>query len=120
MVNGNNLFAGTEIGIFKSTNEGSTWVSAGLVDTFISCLSKNENYLFAGTGYGLFRSPNNGSTWTLMNTGLTNPEINCLIVNGIYISCITDGVFVSTDNVLNWTEVRLRINIYLYSFDDFY
>ena len=41
-----------------------------------------------------------------MNSGLTNPEINCLIVNGIYIfSGTTDGVFVSTDNALNWTEV---------------
>ncbi len=68
------LFAATDSGIFRSSNDGESWdaVSSGLVKTKIQALTITEDgQLFAGGSTGnLFRSVDNGSTWQMV----TNPS----------------------------------------------
>ena len=80
-VSGTNLFAGTDGGVFLSTNNGTSWtaVNTGLTNTVCLVLlpSRGTN-LFAGTdGGGVFLSTNNGTSWTAVNTGLTNTYVMC-------------------------------------------
>jgi len=59
-VNGSNLFAGTGDGVFRSTNNGTSWiaVNTGLTNTRLFSLAANGSNLVAGTdGRGVWRRP---------------------------------------------------------------
>jgi hypothetical protein len=59
-VSGSNLFAGTNGGVFLSTNNGTSWtaVNTGLTSTIVLSLAINGSNLFAGTaGGGVWRRP---------------------------------------------------------------
>ena len=72
------------VGVFLSTNNGSSWyaVNNGLYATDILSLAISGNKIFAGTeNGGIFLSANNGVSWT--NVGLTGLSyIACLTVSG--------------------------------------
>jgi hypothetical protein len=53
------VFAGTNKGMFHSTDHGSTWdnVSSGMTDTVVTSLTIAEGYLFAATSSGVWRRP---------------------------------------------------------------
>ncbi len=67
-VSGTNIFAGADgDGVFRSTNNGTTWtlVSTGITNTRIFALATSGTNLYAGTfGGGVFLSTNNGTNWT--------------------------------------------------------
>ena len=57
---GTNLFAGTDGGVFLSTNNGTSWTAAstGLTNTYVRALAVSGTNLFAGThGGGVWRRP---------------------------------------------------------------
>ncbi len=105
---GTNLFAGTNNGVFRSTNNGSNWtqVNSGLADTGISSLAVVGSNLFAGTSSGVFLTTNNGTAWNQVNNGLTVTSITKLAVVGTNIFGATrgGGVFLSTNNGTSWTS----------------
>jgi len=105
-VNGNNVFAGTSIyGIFKSTDNGTTWAQTLLNNQRVYSLAVNGNNVFAGTSSnGVYRSTDNGTTWT--QTSLNNQLVYSLVVSGNNIFAGTDqnGVYLSTDNGFNWNQ----------------
>jgi hypothetical protein len=69
----------------------------------------NPNILYAGgsTG-GVFRSANAGSRWWLRSRGITNPNVDGLLVHPTAPATIfavgPSGIFRSTDDGLNWTQ----------------
>jgi hypothetical protein len=85
------LFMGTPAGIFRSSNNGTSWtkVNTGLTDTNVTALAVSGSTIFAGTstqtidsvyeyngwyfgaiaGGGIFRSTDNGATWAAVNAG---------------------------------------------------
>jgi hypothetical protein len=59
-VSGTNIFAGTNIGVFVSTDNGTSWtaVNLGLTSTNIQALAVSDSNLFAGPlGAGVWRRP---------------------------------------------------------------
>src|ERR1035441_6201342 len=70
------LYAGTfSDGIFRSTDNGTTWLrsNSGLTCDTVLAFASDSTYLFAGTfGGGVFRSSNNGTSWTQVNNGLSD------------------------------------------------
>ena len=110
---GGDLFACTEgNGIFASADDGSTWVRTDTVNYIFVSLTAIGDDIFAGafqfyekpsTG-GVFRSTNNGATWFHSDSGLTNHELNTLIVSGANLYAGTNsGTFVSTNLGASWT-----------------
>jgi photosystem II stability/assembly factor-like uncharacterized protein len=80
------LFAGTTGGsLFRSTNEGETWVAAGsgLSNTDLTCLTADvlpEGVLLAGTQIGsVFQSLNRGDLWATLNQGLSQVDTMLLL-----------------------------------------
>ena len=119
---GTNLFAGTYVGVFLSTNNGTSWteVNSGLTNTNVRSLAVSGTNLFAGThGGGVFLSTNNGASWTAVNNGLVSPFVYAFAVSGGNLFAGTlgngGGVFLSTNNGTSWTLVNnglTSINVY--------
>ena len=82
-VSGSKLFAGTNSGVFLSTNNGADWlqINNGLTETYIGSLIASGTDLFAGTSGGVFVSTNNGTNWTQVNDGLENSSVHSLAVS---------------------------------------
>ncbi|QQS37217.1 MAG: T9SS type A sorting domain-containing protein [Ignavibacteriales bacterium] len=108
-ISGSDIYAGAFWGgVFRSTNNGNTWISTGL-HYVLSLLSSGE-YLFAGDAAGqVWRSTDNGSSWLPSISGLLYTTYNALAMTsegnlfaGSYLD--SSGVFLSTDNGINWIQ----------------
>jgi ligand-binding sensor domain-containing protein len=124
LVNGTNLFAGTDTnGIFLSTDSGKNWTAVGsglpmnvesstLVSSLIACPNGlGGTNLFAGTERdGIFLSTNNGESWVY--SGLADNMIFALLASpngagGTNLFAGTEtGVYISTNNGTNWTSIN--------------
>gem|GEM_PF-2235459 len=109
-INGNVVFAGTYDGVFRSANNGNSWVAASPVvmgsRPEIKAVASLNGYVFAATPTnGIFRSSDNGTTWTGVNNGLHTSEIYALTIRGNDIIAGTmKGIYISTNNGASWTE----------------
>jgi ligand-binding sensor domain-containing protein len=101
------IYAGTEEGVFLSTNSGSSWTNAdsGLPNAYVLSFAESRGDIFAGTDSGVYLSFSNSTSWFAVNSGLTNPAVRSL-------SAIKDNIFAGTDGGvyrsfqgLNWTAV---------------
>jgi len=102
------IFAGTDEGVFISTDEGENWIEKrnGITDnTPVHCFSINSNGdVFASTFERVYRSLNNGDSWIQIHD---NP-FDCLTINSndeIYGATNFDGIHHSTDNGDSWTKI---------------
>src|SRR4030095_10034326 len=113
-ISGSNMFIGTGNGVYFSTNNGGSWIPAGLNNLFVHSLANSGTNLFAGTEYnGIYLSANNGQTW--IQEGLSNMIVYSILINGTsIISGTNSGVFLSTNNGQTWTQTGLN-NLYVYS-----
>lgn len=108
---GDVIFAGTMLGVHKSTDDGNTWVlsNTGLKNTNVFGLAvKSANEIFCGTHGGVYYSSNNGNTWIERNNGLEDNYINMVYVHPsgeVYAGTLYSGMFKTKDNGLNWTKV---------------
>jgi photosystem II stability/assembly factor-like uncharacterized protein len=115
------IFAGTESGVFRSTNTGLTWdiVNQGLSACVVTALGVSDSSLFAGTcGNGIFRSRDRGASWFPVNNGLDTAFIESIqTFGGLTVQAIgsfgntllagtLSGIFRSTDDGANWTDVN--------------
>lgn len=108
----NAIYTGTNSGIYKSTNAGSTWVNitSGINFTYsnesITAITTTKNYVFAGTSNsGIFYSSNQGLTWNTPGV-LNSSEIRALSANGdTLIAATPNYLFLSTDLGSNWIDI---------------
>jgi photosystem II stability/assembly factor-like uncharacterized protein len=117
------VLAGTgDAGVFRTTNNGATWVPVnnGLTSiNVVRMLLNKSDHLFVSTttniytggqGAGIFRSTDNGSTWVRVSSGLTTNKMRALGMNslGHLFAGVEDhgGVFRSTDNGNSWVPIN--------------
>ncbi len=117
-----NVVAGTEDGIFLSSDNGTTWNASGLMHTAVLSLAVGPGSggtgglnLYAGTRRrGVFLSVDSGATWTA--TGLTNTTVISLAVSStsggtgssqLFAGTYGGGVFHSTDDGASWTSQNI-------------
>jgi len=111
-LNGSNIFAGSNTGMYLSSNNGTNWSSAntGLTSNIIKSLAVSGTNIFAGTeGYGVYSSSNNGSNWDA--TTLMDAIVPAIAVCGNNIFAGTfEGVFLSTNNGVAWNAVNTGLS----------
>jgi len=91
---GTNLFAGTGSGVYLSTNGGTGWTAAGLVDSTIHALAVADMNLYAGTNRGtVLLSTDNGMIWSSPDTGLGGNTVRALVVSGTRIFAGQEAVW---------------------------
>jgi len=102
-VSGNDLFAGTSVGVFLSTDQGSAWtpINNGLPN--VVALAVGNGNLFAATNGGLFLSTNNGSSWSLVDDDSLNAGAVCIAGTNV-LAGTNRGLFLSTDNGSHWAQ----------------
>ncbi|MBW4659731.1 MAG: putative baseplate assembly protein [Drouetiella hepatica Uher 2000/2452] len=101
------------------TTNTSFTINTGLTNRNITALDTKAGFLFAGTaGSGVFRSSTESGTrklgdrWTAVNTGLTDLEIRCLVIDEsgvIWVGTSKAGVFRSTNNGDSWEAVNTHL-----------
>lgn len=110
------IYAGTESGIYKSSDNGATWILAGLTGKDIrTIVVDGSNYLYAGTwGYGVYKSMDMGFNWALANNGLTSyAAVNSMIINSgsdIFVATFGDGVWKSSNGGNSWSKLNVGYN----------
>jgi hypothetical protein len=118
LLNGSNLFAGSEggnsgpgNGVYFSNTYGASWTYIGLSPYNVNCLAQSGTNIFAGTRTaGIFLSTNNGGSWTAVNNGITTLRVDAIAVIGTTILAGTNeggGAFRSTNNGTSWTPSGL-------------
>jgi len=123
---GNDLFAGTQNGIYSSSDNGANWQAQnnGFPPIQINAFAVIGDNLFAGTDVGMYLSKDNGNSWKVINKGLqsshinmSDPEvcsINALTIRGNIILAASkngEGVFRSSDNGNSWIAVSKGMEI---------
>jgi len=104
--NNKNIFCGSDHGVYYWNRPVLTWQSIGLTENRITCLEFKKDSLFAGTEEdGLWFTKDKGSSWGKINLDLQYQNINNLsIVNGSIAVATWEGLFLSNDSGLSWTQ----------------
>ncbi|MBS1806764.1 MAG: hypothetical protein JST84_01065 [Acidobacteria bacterium] len=119
VVSGTSIYAGTNSGIWRTTDNGTTWtqVNTGLATTDVRSMAVGGTTIYAGTnGGGVFRSTD-GTNWTAINTGLTNLVVTALAANGTdtYAGTFGGGVFSLTNTTWKAVNTGLSDSAQVYS-----
>ena len=104
---GDTFFVGSSNGVYKSTNKGSTWITAGLTDSVITSFVVNGANLFASTNSAVFLSTNSGDIWRPASSGLPDSGIVQLSASDNFLMAKVEnkGFFLSTNSGANWTAL---------------
>lgn len=118
-VNANgHVFVGTDLGIYRSTNDGGSWDH--VTDGIISSLAIHPNGdIYAGecdgSDCGLRRSTDDGTTWTVVNLGVASLNIHAIAIRvsgtifagASYSPPLSRVIFRSTDNGTTWSSMTV-------------
>ncbi|MBI1813270.1 hypothetical protein HY285_04170 [Candidatus Peregrinibacteria bacterium] len=112
---------GAHTGLFKSTDNGKTFVRAKITSADPSINPDTEfmnvaydasnKILYAGThGAGLLKSTDAGLTWSKAGTGIEGQDIHGLAINPldtkrVYVFSVDHGLFGSQDGAKSWNKI---------------
>jgi photosystem II stability/assembly factor-like uncharacterized protein len=119
------LYVATDIGVYRSTDGGASFLPAGFANTTVVLLAidpVHSNVLYAATSsnysthapgfLGLFKSTDSGASWSPINQGLEDVVAAHLAVNALlldpdhptelYLGTSGLGVFKSSDSGATW------------------
>ena len=109
--NNTKTFAGTNSGVYRSTNNGETWLAAGLTNFSVYALAIKGDSLLAGVNGGLFITSDDGVTWSEPDSAtLCQTYIEAFAVKDtcLFAASEIDGVFRSTNKGRTWSPSGLR------------
>jgi photosystem II stability/assembly factor-like uncharacterized protein len=111
------VYAGTNKGLFMSTDRADAWTRIGqsLTDQYISSLvidPVNPSVLYAGGRSGIYKSLDKGRTWQAMNEGLETLNIRTVAMSPqdpqtLYLGTNGSGLYRSRDGARSWTRLHI-------------
>ena len=112
-VSGGAVYAGSDERVFRSTDQGQTWValpSTGLLPrmsvTAIALDGVSPATIYLGTTRGAFRTVDGGSTWAAANEGINALAMQAVAIPGISTSVAyaggERGVYRTTNGGVSW------------------
>jgi len=116
------LYAGTSLGVFKTTDAGANWsltglnppVNAPLVTNAVVIDTSNASTVYAATTQGVYKSTNSGGIYTTKNSGLTSLTVFALALDpnspAILYAGTQGGVFKTTNGGDSWVAMNNGTN----------
>ncbi len=106
------IYAGTEDGVYKTTNNGSTWFVAGLAgkDTRAMVIEADGTILAGTWGAGVYKSVDAGATWLPVGQNFGNAAVHALVrdANGdLFCGTFDDGIYRSVDHAATWSKTAI-------------
>jgi hypothetical protein len=105
---GTTIFAGTDKGVFKSTNAGTVWNLSGMADTMVVDLIFRDNVLFASNyPAGVKVSYNMGQTWQSVTSGMTGTKWAFTFTNSptyLFAGTSDAKIYRTSNNGANWEQ----------------
>jgi photosystem II stability/assembly factor-like uncharacterized protein len=104
-VEGTKIYAGTNDGIYISSDNGISWnsISADLTNVYVLCFAAMDNTLFVGSYGKVYVSTNGGLNWNSVGKFSSALEIRALLAVGQYVYAGTsDGLYLTTNNGSSW------------------
>ena len=98
------LWAGTNNGVYRSTDNGQSWSQIGLSNIDVVSLTTDlEDGIYAATANGVQYLPDNG-VWQSINSGLDDLNVHDILAtpNGLY-AATRGGVYVSPIEDISWS-----------------
>ncbi len=105
---GNNLFMGTQYGVYYSSDGGENWQNVGLNTSTVMAIAVQGNTVVAGlSDHAIYKSIDNGTTWTKIFSEIAAPFImDILIVDNVIYTCETEVVYISKDLGATWQKTK--------------
>ncbi len=104
------LAAGTEYGVYLSSDNGQSWYRTPMPKSYIYVYALTfgaNKEILAGDSGGIYRSINNGQTWT--EHDFVQSTIQSLAINAenhIFAGTATSGIYRSKDLAKNWDAIN--------------
>jgi photosystem II stability/assembly factor-like uncharacterized protein len=103
-----NMFAGSERGLFRSTDKGNTW--GWISSIFAYRLNKDiEGRIYAlNFNGGIYRTSDGGNLWVRIDNGFTYSQTRALTVDiegRIYAGTFGGMIYVSEDDGVSWRKL---------------
>jgi len=108
MVRHKHFFAGTDNGVYVSTDEGATWTprNTGLSSSITAILLSNTTLYAGSPNNGVYVSNDLGSSWK-SSTTIIGGYANCFGVTGSNVYATgPNGVYRTSDNGANWLQAE--------------
>jgi hypothetical protein len=116
-ISGSRVFAGTEGGVFISSDFGQTWTQSSLNNKTVSAIAIGVSNMYAGTNdtynpQGVFLSSNNGQNW--IQTSLNNRAVTSIVIKdtNVIAGTSSNGIYISSNNGQTWTQTLNNLAIY--------
>jgi hypothetical protein len=101
------LFAATDLGLYTSTNGGSSWTLVSNMYYFSALAASTDTnpVIYGAWGSSVYFSSDNGANWSSASLGAS---VNKLAVSGSTVYAATSkGLYKSTDGGVNWSLAGL-------------
>jgi len=105
-VNDTNIFAGTNDGVYLSTDNGINFTATSFTGTIYSLCAGGSN-IYAGTASGIYKSTNNGTNW--IGIGYGTQFVDAIAVKDdsiVFAGVYGNGICRSMNNGLTWSMVN--------------
>lgn len=110
------LFAGTPVGIFKTTNRGMDWqaINTGIEVYDISAIAIDplnpKNVYASSFGGGVYKASNGGETWFTSNAGLGEMDVHSIAIKPdeptVLLAGTAEALYRSTNSGQSWLLVQ--------------
>ena len=114
-----NLFAGTDVGLYRSSDYGKSWITLNVdssyIDGFQFIAVDSSGNIYAG-GDGAYRSTDDGYTWVRIDSVIGPPgdfiDVHAFGVlgNKFLFFCADDGIYRSSNSGDSWEKIQTTVS----------
>ena len=101
------IFAGTHYGLFRSTNNGESWIETGQRREIEKIRIDPNDQIYVRNGDKCSFSTDNGENWVEINNSFLSSNVYAINSSNYIFMAYSSSIFRSSNNGENWTELKI-------------